>query len=200
MKRLIFTLLLTSSMIIHPLCQEKDTVTGKIVHISNPCLDEPCLPGTVFAIKNNTLDYIISIDASWQWSENPLIINNIILNIDDSIKAIGIISEKTDLQNRIYHEIEVDSTFFLSTMIKNIIKDNILIYPNPSEGSILIESTNSMLRGVEVFNINGKTIIFSKRNLSNTNIVVDGLKEKGIVFLQITMDNNEIITKKILIK
>ena len=85
-------------------------------------------------------------------------------------------------------------------MIKNIIKDNILIYPNPSEGSILIESTNSMLRGVEVFNINGKTIIFSKRNLSNTNIVVDGLKEKGIVFLQITMDNNEIITKKILIK
>lgn len=201
MKKIILNLIFLSYITIgHIYCQENDTITGKIVQISNPCLDDPCLPGTVFAIENDTSDYIITLDSTWQWADNHLIINGDTLSVNDSIKAIGVISTKTDLQNEIYYEIEIDTTFFLSTSINQIIKNDILIYPNPSNGFIIVKSDDSDIIGVEIFNVNGEGIYLSKNKIPTKNIEIENLKEKGLVVLKTETISNQIITKKILIQ
>jgi len=187
-------------MIGHMFCQEKDILIGRIVEISNPCLDEPCLSGTVFAVKNDTSNFIISLNETWQWIDNHLIIKGDTLSVNDSIKVIGIISAKTDLQNEIYYEIEVDTTFFLSTSINQIIVNDILTYPNPSNGTFLIQSNNSNINGVEVLNLNGKSISFSKSRFPVSEMLIKNLHADGLVILKIETDNNKIITKKILIQ
>jgi hypothetical protein len=181
-------------------CQENDTIIGKIALISNPCFESPCLPGAVFAIENDTSDFILSIDESWQWSDNLLIIKNDTLNIDDSIKVIGIISTKKDLQNETYYEIEVDATFLMTSSIKRLKNSNISIYPNPSDGTFSIKSSCSNILGIELINVNGKRIYFSENDIPVKNVVIEGFKEKGIAILKVLINNNQTITQKILIQ
>ncbi len=201
MKKKKLTLVILSSIVIgHIYCQKNDTITGKIVQISTPCLDEPCLPGTLFAIENDTSDYIITLNSTWQWADNPLIINGDTLSVNDSIRAIGTISTKTDLQSEIYSEIEIYTTFFLSTSINQIIRNNILTYPNPSNGLIVIKSDDSDIKDVEIFNVKGESIYLSKNEIPTKNIKIKNLKEKGFFILKIETINNQIITKKILIQ
>lgn len=201
MKKKFLTFVILSLIVIgHIYCQENDTLIGKIVQISNPCLDDPCLPGTVFAIENDTSVYIITLNSTWQWADNPLIINGDTLSVNDSIKAIGIISIKTDLQSEVYYEIEIDTTFFLSTYINQIIENDILTYPNPSNGLVVIKSDDSDIIGVEIFNVNGKRVYLSKNKIPTNNIEIKKLKEKGLVILKIETINNQIITKKVLIQ
>lgn len=201
MKKKFLTFVILSLIVIgHIYCQENDTLIGKIVQISNPCLDDPCLPGTVLAIENDTSVYIITLNSTWQWADNPLIINGDTLSVNDSIKAIGIISIKTDLQSEVYYEIEIDTTFFLSTYINQIIENDILTYPNPSNGLVVIKSDDSDIIGVEIFNVNGKRVYLSKNKIPTNNIEIKKLKEKGLVILKIETINNQIITKKVLIQ
>jgi hypothetical protein len=200
MKKQAFLLILSILLIGQTFCQERDTIIGKIALISNPCFESPCLPGAVFAIENDTSDIILSIDESWQWSDRQLIINNDTLNIDDSIKVIGIISTKKDMQNEIYYEIEVDTTFLMTSSINRIENSNISIYPNPSDGTFSIKSSYSNILGIEVINVNGRRVYFSENDAPVTNVVVEGLKEKGIVILKVLITNNQTITQKILIQ
>jgi hypothetical protein len=184
MKKNVFLLILSILLIGQTFCQENDTIIGRIAQISNPCFESPCLPGAVFAIENDTSDFILSIDESWQWSDKQLIINNDTLNIDDSIKVIGIISTKKDMQNEIYYEIEVDTTFLMTSSINRIENSNISIYPNPSDGTFSIKSSCSNILGIEVINDNGKRVYFSENDAPVTNVVIEGLKEQGIVILK----------------
>ena len=85
-------------------------VYGKILQIPNPCLEEPCLPGMVLAIKSDydSTDYILNVfeNGLWVWRfSDELIIDNDTLRVNDSAVVAGLaLSEKYDIYSQKYYE------------------------------------------------------------------------------------------------
>jgi len=175
-------------------CQ--DVLHGKITQISNPCLQTPCLPGTVYAIKNDTAEYVISINNHWVLLD-PLIINSDTIITNDSLTVFGVIHVKKDSLNNIYYEIEVDSATNHSTSIFSLKTNDISIYPNPSEGNFVIESVFYPINKIEIFYNDG--VLFYSQTLSTNSTQVD-INEKGVYFLKIELADKKIFNYKIIIR
>lgn len=92
----------------NPITVIKDvTLTGKITTIGNPCNTVPCLPGIVAALETDIVNYVITVNNSWFWSDDEIIIGNDTLQINDSVEIFGNVSIKKDLNSNTYYEIEV---------------------------------------------------------------------------------------------
>ncbi len=81
------------------------------------------------------------------------------------------------------------------------ISDNILLYPNPTDGSFTIEFTDKIDSSAEIviYNISGK-IVFEKTNVSNDRIAVNICHlPKGVYIVQINRSKNT-HTQKIILR
>lgn len=75
--------------------------------------------------------------------------------------------------------------------------DNISVYPNPSEGSFIIENIENA-REIIIYNLIGKCIDNVQQPKGNS-IYFNGYNE-GIYFIQIINNDNSAITKRIVVK
>ncbi len=178
--------------------EEMESITGKIAEISNPCLDSPCIPGIVYALKNDTANFIISINNSWKWVNGPLIIDDVNLELNDSIKITGVINTNKDLQNQNFYEIELD-TYSIITTISKLKEDALQVYYNHLDKSIYINSAQSNINNIEIYTTLGKLISHLNYNYPAQSTSIHNLRYKGIVILKIDLENKKILTKKVLI-
>lgn len=78
---------------------------------------------------------------------------------------------------------------------------NLLIYPNPSNGLVYVNTQNTTenLKEINLYDVLGKTILSSK-NLSSRQSTIDVLSlAKGIYMMEITTENNFKQTKKLVV-
>ncbi|MFY0482763.1 DUF7619 domain-containing protein [Flavobacterium sp. PLA-1-15] len=94
-----------------------------------------------------------------------------------------------------------NSTFEDQLSTSEFSSGNLLIYPNPSNGMVYIntQNTNENLKQINLYDVLGKVILSSK-NLSakQSNIDVSSLA-KGIYMIEITTENNFKHTKKLVV-
>ncbi len=95
------------------------------------------------------------------------------------------------------------NTEFVSLLsTSNFNLSNFLIYPNPATSTFQIEITdsNEKLKAITITDVMGKIISKVDQLTSNQQIInVLGLS-KGVYFVKITLDNNLILTKKLIIE
>ena len=179
-------------------CQEKDTIIGKVVSINNPCTTEPCLPGGVIALRTDSISYILT--SNHQWNIDSINFNGRYIKIDDSIQVIGIIYKKVDLKNKTYYELEIDEVFFFNiTTIEDYKTSKIEIFPNPTKGTIIIKNMGGDISSIRLIDLGGKTIVY-KENILSPLTKIDNISFKGILLCIATIQNNQFVTKKIIIK
>jgi len=96
--------------IMHLCSQNKENLFGKIVQVPNPCMENPCLPGMVYAVETDTAFFIISLDGLWIFLHDHLIVDSDTLNLGDAIRFFGAISIKYSINgNKKYYEILLNS-------------------------------------------------------------------------------------------
>jgi len=127
----------------------KTIISGKIVPVSNPCLEEPCPPGIVYAIETDSINYIITLKGYWVL-DLPIIIDTYSFEWNDPITAEGIISVKQDMWGNDYHEIEILSVV-LTSIDENDKRNALSLFPNPTTGKIYTETEIS----IKVYNLQG---------------------------------------------
>ena len=90
-----------------------------------------------------------------------------------------------------------DSCFYITTNIndKNILLDNILIYPNPVKNTLIINNRNLFIQKIEITNILGGIIKYEKYNLQNIISIDFSEYNKGIYFIKIYNNKNLILNK-----
>lgn len=171
---------------------DRHILFGKIVLTPNPCINNPCIPGMVYAVEINNFHVILSIEKSWNWSEIPLIVNGERFELNDSIKVIGTVFTKPDLNNESYTEIDIYSMSHLITSINQWQRNRISIYPVPSSGIIKIEFAD--LAYTEVYNSMGVLLT----RLGSPEIDLSGFRD-GVYFLRIFDRNGNTFVKKTLL-
>ena len=84
--------------------------------------------------------------------------------------------------------------------INELKKDNdIIIYPNPSEGIFQIRSENNRIQTLKVMNIIGEEILETKINDKQATIDMSGVA-KGIYFVQITDEKKNEVNRKVIVE
>jgi len=95
-----------------------------------------------------------------------------------------------------------NSTFEEQLATPEFSSGNLLIYPNPSNGLVYINTQNTTenLKEINLYDVLGKTILSSK-NLSSRQSTIDvSSLAKGIYMIEITTENNYKQTKKLVVK
>jgi hypothetical protein len=198
MKKQIFLTILSLVTIGYSFCQENDSIIGKVVSIDNPCTTEPCLPCGVIALQTDSISYILTINHIW--NIDSFAINGRYIGVDDSIKVIGIIYEKVDLKDEVYYELEIQDVFFFDiTAIEKNKTSRIEIFPNPTNGIVKIKNTDNQISSICLIDLNSKEIA-NVNGISSPIVEIDNISFKGIFICKVTLQNNQIITTKIVIK
>ena len=180
-------------------CQTKDTLVGKIVQVPNPCLNSPCLPGMVYALENDTSVFIISVGESWKLTDNPLIINDDTLCLNDFVEIIGKINYRKDINSEEYYEIEANTSNKLTaTSIEQLSMPIVQVYPNPTNGKIHIYSKHLNISEVEIIDMSGQCVFNSMDMICNKSLVIENFTNKGVHLLKIKFEDNQVLINKIL--
>ena len=109
-------------------------------------------------------------------------------------------TENGDLNNFGFHNISVDILDTLS-IIENNLEDNLLIYPNPSNGLITFKNNGVIFKNASITDINGRTVERFDLDKMESNTVLD-MRSKlspGIYFMSI-VSRQGAITKKLIIQ
>lgn len=199
MKSILIIFGILVSQLTQVLCQKNDALIGKIVEIPNPCLAEPCLPGLLYAINDDYIDYVITIKENWQWVDKYLIINNDTLKTGEHVKLIGSIFKKLDTFEDEYYEIEVDSVNILTSIIWQNNNAGISINLDPNDCSLFVKANGKQLHRIEIINLEGKIIFSSEYNYSENTIIRD-INAHGLLIVKVLFNDNYFITKKIFLK
>ena len=88
------------------------------------------------------------------------------------------------------------SNHLLTEIEENKIEGNVVVYPNPSQGSFMV-ALPEQASYIEISNSLGQQI--EKRNVNNENILNFDIKQNGMYFIKIVTEK-EIITKKMIIE
>ena len=95
-------------------CTEKESVgsalseprvyDGVLEIVSEPCVEEPCMPGMVFALEiSDDSNLVIVRDGIFvRWHSNSTAMEKFGVEIGDSLSLNGICEEKKDLNNKKY--------------------------------------------------------------------------------------------------
>jgi Heparinase II/III-like protein len=75
-------------------------------------------------------------------------------------------------------------------------EENVVVYAE--DGVLFAKSDSSKINDIRVFDVNGRLIV-EQKNLKSKNAVVNNLQKNQIFIVQITSDDNQILTKKIMI-
>ncbi|MGV9003732.1 T9SS sorting signal type C domain-containing protein [Flavobacterium sp.] len=76
-----------------------------------------------------------------------------------------------------------------------VVNNQVIVYK--SNGSIVINSTNELIKNVRLFDIRGR-LIGAKDNVNNSTTLMVAPEENGILLVQIELENNKKVTKKII--
>lgn len=135
-----------------------------------------------FDMTNDTQDAIIKIGSGYKDCEYTYFNGKI-----DDIYIYNRTLSDEDIDTLYYSQIvePIDTT----TYVKNVVKPEIKIYPNPTSDIINIVGIN--VKQIEIFNISGIKVLIS----NNNQIDVSGLK-CGTYISRIIGKNNEISTNK----
>lgn len=88
----------------------------------------------------------------------------------------------------------------LTTDINENIPENILIiYPNPSNGIIELSNTKYKIQNLKVYDVIGQEILTQVQNSQHINIDLS-TQNKGIYFVKLTDENNNVVDKKIVLQ
>lgn len=88
----------------------------------------------------------------------------------------------------------------ITTSVLNVNLENVLsVYPNPTDGRIIIENNEETNIEVEIFSITGELIQYVN-SISKSNIELEIVGETGIYFVKISSNNGDSIVKKIIKK
>jgi hypothetical protein len=89
------------------------------------------------------------------------------------------------------------TSFAVLSTDKNTISDtNVIVYPNPANSIIHIESNNKQISNVQILNLSGQTLY----NNSNAASIDVSNFEKGMYMVQITTTDGTTTTSKLLVK
>jgi hypothetical protein len=78
--------------------------------LPNPCTTDPCLPGTLAAITEQSIRYYITIDGQWitspdyDWTANWPSFSGL---QGQTVIAEGLVTYHTDIYGGVYREIEL---------------------------------------------------------------------------------------------
>ena len=89
--------------------RETITIVGKYSLVGNPCTTDPCLPGIVSAVIANDKCYYLTVNGRWFWSGDTLSWEGYTPSEGDYVIVEGYLSEKIDIFNKSFYEIEVIS-------------------------------------------------------------------------------------------
>lgn len=92
---------------------------------------------------------------------------------------------------------EFDSSFVINSLVKNNIKNNIIIFPNPVNDYLIIESKFLLIKNIKLYNISGVEVL--KSNCNNYFIDLCVNEFSGIYLLNILFEDGSNYLKKIVI-
>ena len=198
-KKIVLTIIL---MLVYgeQFCQTKDTVVGTLVKISNPCIDEICLPGLVYAIKNDTAVFILSVNSQWHSTENEFIFNNESFGMSSSVVIIGNISRKHDIENNLFFDLEIDALINNTSsdlMVENL-EPNVFPYYNNEQ--LFVKYEGSLIESISILNINGKCTAALYFHKSDNVYMLEGITSKGIYTIRVVTSDKQVVTAKILVR
>ncbi|MCL2041227.1 MAG: T9SS type A sorting domain-containing protein [Bacteroidales bacterium] len=198
MKIRTFLFLVASFLIFGNLYSQIVTISGETTSVPNPCHTEPCVPGLVYAIETDSINYIITLQGYWKWPDGPLVIETYSFDIGDPITVEGVVSVKQDIWGKDYTEIEVLSVIPVS--IDDITsRSDISVFPNPSKGSINIESQNKQIKNIEIIDLNGEKLLECKYLEHPYSIRIENINRQGVLMLRILFIDNSQVIKKIVV-
>lgn len=200
----------------------EDLGTGDMVFYAGQ-VDTSLTPWTITITKNGTatnftltkIDYdtvaegdisVTNQDDAEIAAQTTYVVGNGSITITNTGNATDIASfdiipyEGNGLNNFAFHNIEVTIVDPPLSVVDNIFSKHVLIYPNPSNGKILIRNNSDLnFEALKVADINGRILKTVQINNSfpEQDIDLTGLNT-GIYFLTITTDKGE-STKKLII-
>jgi hypothetical protein len=149
---------------------------------------------------NSTL-YFLRASATYQQKKFPV---SLLQTPDTVILSFLSSAPQNTAVSFIGSDLKIDDIYFKSQAIitgdnRLTDEDNVIIYPNPSDGRFRVLSREGNIKNLEVYNISGdKVYVITNLRQQINEIDLSGL-EKGIYFLKIS-EAEKVYTKKILIK
>jgi len=119
-----------------------------------------------------------------------------VFNKNDMGDNLIVVTLEDRCGNKSVDSININIT--INTKINNVNDSDIIIYPNPAQDLITVNTDNNKYRMIELFDINGKQITYLPIIHMHQPINTSKL-ETGIYFLKI-YSTYEVVTKKIIIE
>ena len=145
--------------------QRPETITGKLIHVDNPPLDNPPLPGMVWALESEAGQYILNYELAWIWADTKLVVNGVEYSVNDSVEINGRTFVKQDINENNYKELKIKGM----NKITDAGTDNtdpytrLLIFPNPASENFAYKR-KTPLKNWQVRNISGQLILQGDAN------------------------------------
>lgn len=178
---------------------ENVTIEGVIVPSGNPGTTYPVLPGMVWQLLADETYYVLTINDYWFGfigeGYDSIPVDGKFYHLFDSVVTTGYIRVHYDIFNEPYYTFEPISMDYMGLSEQIVTK--IDISPNPSTGHIRI-NTSADIKRVDVYDMNGKQIC-SKTDINGDFATIDNIKAKGVLFVRVTLKNNQFIVKKIVV-
>jgi hypothetical protein len=184
---------------INPLTPHNLTITknGQPTNFKLNSIDYDTLGAGSISLTNQD-DNFISVSTAYPLGAGTLTITNPENGLDITEIKINP-SDSDDLNDFGFHNINVDILNTLSVDEITDIEEDIIIYPNPSNGNINIKSQSIELQNLIITDLNGRLIKFYKIKDVKVNFDLSFLTS-GIYLIKLTDIKNSSITKKIIIK
>jgi len=101
----------------------------------------------------------------------------------------------TDLGGLLHLEIDPNSTSGIEEKKEN----ELLIYPNPSDGTFYIHENSSKINNIQIFNSLGQQINFQLISINSKNSITLDNTGKGVYYVRVTFEDNSIGQKRIIV-
>ncbi|MDN3666958.1 DNRLRE domain-containing protein [Algibacter miyuki] len=88
----------------------------------------------------------------------------------------------------------------LSVQNEAVIESKFTVYPNPTQNSFVIQTSNSEISNVNIFSING-SVLYSNNNVNSNRFTVDiSAFETGVYFVQVKNTHGDLSVEKVIKK
>jgi hypothetical protein len=85
-------------------------ITGTYSCVPNPCDTDPCLPGVVWTVVDESeTNYHLTVNSEWLWGCEETSWNGYVPEEGDLVIVVGEVSEHSDTRGHSYYNIEVEA-------------------------------------------------------------------------------------------
>lgn len=145
--------------------QEMEAIYGKLIHVDNPPLDNPPLPGMVWALESEYGQYILNYESAWIEADTKLVVDGIEYSLNDSVEISGRSVAKQDINENTYKELKIKSMKKITDAGIDCPNSHthLLISPNPASETFAYQSKTPIKNWI-VRNISGQLILQGDAN------------------------------------